>query len=116
MTAADTSSIACCGCLQDGAQDALSVVLSKLRHLDLSTRVLDKEPAKEAHGGYCDVFIGYLAAEPLLDRRVNRTEKGKVKAAIKHIRVRLDKDVQLAKVGAPVTEGPRAVLTSEFTR
>ena len=97
------ASIASYGCLQDGPKNTPSVVLSKLKHLDLSARVLDKGPAKKAHGGYCDAFIGYLAGESPLGRRVDRMESGKVKVAIKYIRIRLDKEVQLAKVRAPVT-------------
>ena len=77
---------------------ALRMILSRLGHLDLSGQLLDKEVARDAHGGYCDVFVGHLSPASLLNRRMIQRGGFKVKVAIKQLRVRLDKEMQVAKV------------------
>ena len=86
------------GVLHDGAQSPLPLILSRLSHLDLSSHILGKELAQEAHGGFGDIFVGHLPSECLHKRRIDRLKEGKVKVALKRLRVRLDKHAQLAKV------------------
>ena len=85
---------------QSNVKNALSRILQKLRHLDLSEHVVEKSSAKDAHGGCCDVFVGHIAHEHLPPHFTARTglEEGRVKVAIKTLRVRLNEETKIAKV------------------
>ncbi|KAL5504047.1 hypothetical protein ACEPAH_8120 [Sanghuangporus vaninii] len=50
----------------------------------------------EANGGFCDVFVGNVLSKHLLHSRTT-SEEPIVKVAIKRLRVRLGRDMQLAK-------------------
>ncbi|KAI5119138.1 hypothetical protein M0805_005217, partial [Coniferiporia weirii] len=71
------------------SEDALGRVLSKLRYLDLTGRVVSECAVMKAHGGYCDIFVGSLS--PVLFGQ-------KIKVAIKRLRVCLHNERTLAKV------------------
>ena len=85
---------------QSNVKNALSRILLKLRHLDLSEHVVEKSSAKDAHGGCCDVFVGHIAHEHLPPHFTARTGlgEGRVKVAIKTLRVRLNEETKIAKV------------------
>ena len=81
-----------------GNDSPLSRILFGLSHLDLTGRVIEKDPIRDGLGGYSDVFVGSIASGHLRDRRTFYTKDGNVKIAIKTLRVRLNQDIQLAKV------------------
>ncbi|KAL5526659.1 hypothetical protein ACEPAF_8383 [Sanghuangporus sanghuang] len=83
--------------LYDGAENYLSRVLSKLGHLDLSGKLLDKNAVMEANGGYCDVFIGYISPGYIRHRLPLNMKDSEVKVAVKRLRFRLNRDKKLAK-------------------
>ena len=69
-------------------QEELKVMMPNLRHLDLSGQVFFDSPALQAHGGYCDVFVGGLIRQGLLVCRI----------AIKRLRVHILSDRNFEKV------------------
>ncbi|KAI5121784.1 hypothetical protein M0805_009595 [Coniferiporia weirii] len=73
------------------SEDALGRVLSKLGHLDLTGRIVTECSVMNAHGGYCDIFIGSLNTDL-------SGYSGKIKVAIKRLRVNLHNDRDLTKV------------------
>ena len=77
---------------------ALNSILSALARLDLTGLVEQNGEAMKANGGYCDVFVGHLSPASLLNRRMIQRGGFKVRVAIKQLRVRLDKEMQVAKV------------------
>lgn len=83
---------------QRGDWNDLSRILSRLDRLDLSGKVLEQDTVMDAHGGYCDVFVGFIPLECLDGRRLMYPRDGRVKVAIKRLRVRLSKELPLAKV------------------
>ncbi len=65
--------------------DHLSVILSKLAHLDLSGQIEDIQPTAKGLGASCDVFTGYWGA-------------GNKTVAVKKLRIFLSKEDQVVKV------------------
>ncbi|KAL5485898.1 hypothetical protein ACEPAI_6941 [Sanghuangporus weigelae] len=83
--------------IRDGAKSALSQILSKLGHLKFTSDcVVSKDPVKDAHGGYCDVYVVHIPSR-YLQHRTTCTEGGQVKVAIKALRVHLDEEKRVAK-------------------
>ncbi|KAL5504025.1 hypothetical protein ACEPAH_8098 [Sanghuangporus vaninii] len=83
--------------MRDGTESALSRILSKLGHLKFTSDcVVGKDPVKDAHGGYCDVYVGHISST-YLQRRTTCTEGGQVKVAIKALRVHLNEEKRVAK-------------------
>ncbi|OCB84776.1 TPR-like protein [Sanghuangporus baumii] len=83
--------------MRDGTESALSQILSKLGHLKFTSDcVVGKDPVKDAHGGYCDVYVGHISST-YLQHRTTCTEGGHVKVAIKALRVHLDEEKRVAK-------------------
>lgn len=46
-----------------GSEDILVSTLATLRHLDQSGHVRYVSAVMKKHGGYCDVFLGYLQVD-----------------------------------------------------
>lgn len=71
-----------------GGKDTLQDLLASLKHLDLTGCITKEEGAKDAHGGYCDVYVGYY---------LHRNGK-RIKVAIKRLRVHILAERNFAKV------------------
>lgn len=69
-------------------KDTLQDLLASLKHLDLTGYITREEGAKDAHGGYCDVYVGYY---------LHRNGKC-IKVAIKRLRVHILAERNFAKV------------------
>lgn len=69
-------------------KDTLQDLLTSLKHLDLTGCITKEEGAKDAHGGYCDVYVGYY---------LHRNGK-RIKVAIKRLRVHILAERNFAKV------------------
>ena len=77
--------------LYSNSKDALQSLLSSLRHLNLTGLVEREGPVRGVHGGYCDMFYGYMQAAP------SEVERRK-KVAIKRLRVHILLERDFAKV------------------
>ena len=86
------------GVYSQSSSTALSIVLEKLEHLDLTHRVQRDGAYMIAHGGFCDVFTG---TSSLPGVRNSRT----LKVAIKRLRIHLQSDFRFAKVCVLKTAG-----------
>lgn len=73
----------------DSAQ-VLRTILAKLKHLDLTGKIRFESAVMKTHGGYADVFIGYVDSE--------FEESGEVKVAVKRLRIHIQGDSDFAKV------------------
>lgn len=70
----------------------LRSLLDSMAHLNLTGQIELEGPAKNAHGGYCDMFIGYIKG-PKASRYTRRN-----KVAIKRLRVHILAERDFAKV------------------
>ena len=73
----------------DSSRNELDAILAKLRYLDVSEEIVYESSLMKAHGGYCDIFIGWWVNR---GRRICRV-------AIKRLRVQLYRERDFAKVG-----------------
>lgn len=71
-----------------GSEDILVSTLATLRHLDQSGHVRYVSAVMKKHGGYCDVFLGYLQVDVYRE----------LKVAIKRLRVHVQGTRDFRKV------------------
>lgn len=71
-----------------GSDDILVSALTTLRHLDQTGRVRYVSAVMKKHGGYCDVFLGYLQVDIYRE----------LKIAIKRLRVHVQGTRDFMKV------------------
>lgn len=86
------------------AKAVLEDMVSKLGHLDLTEHTLFETNDLVAHGGFGDVFIGYIDPVHLQRRLESPSRWNMTRVAIKRLRIRLGKDEKLIKVCAHFTE------------
>ncbi|EJC99208.1 kinase-like protein [Fomitiporia mediterranea MF3/22] len=83
---------------QYNSGNALQGTLARLTDLDLTGRVQYDSTAMRANGGYCDVFVGVVAIQRHGYSSGTTGTAGKVKVAVKRMRVHVQKEREYDKV------------------